>query len=147
MESLVNTKESMFVLAPSMVKELKIMHLIDGYESYKTALGVVMHVLGRIEGLPIQIRETKCNTVFMVVNTNNYDVILGLHFLIKIGIVVDVEKGLIYVRQGLGSNVQVLPFNMVNMLKLMVEQPSHSKKYITQITLTFSHLSLVDKME
>jgi hypothetical protein len=24
-----------------------------------------MHVLGRIEGLPIQIGETKCNMVFM----------------------------------------------------------------------------------
>jgi hypothetical protein len=91
-----------------------------------------MHVLVRIEGLPIQIGETKCNMVFMVVYTNNCDVLLRLHFLIKIGIIVDIERGLIYVRQGLGSNVQVLPFNMVNMLKLVVEQPSHSKKSISQ---------------
>ncbi len=71
------------------------MHLVDGYESYKIALGVVMHVIGRIEVLLIQIGETKCNMVFMVVDTNIYDVLLGLHFLIKINIVVDVERGLI----------------------------------------------------
>jgi len=74
-------------------------------------------------------------------HTNNYDVLLGLHFLFKIGIVVDIERGLIYVKQGLGSNVQVFPLNMVNMLKLVVEQPSHSKKTSSQITLAFSHLN------
>ncbi len=95
MESLVDTRASMFVLATTMVKELGIMHLIVGYEFYKIALSVVMHVLGRIEGLPVQIGKTKCNIVFMVVDTNNYDVLLGLYFLIKIGIVVDVERGLI----------------------------------------------------
>jgi len=33
--------------------------------------------------------------VFMVVDKNNYNVLLGLDFLIKIKVVVDVEKGLI----------------------------------------------------
>ncbi len=33
--------------------------------------------------------------VFMVVDINNYDVLLGLYFLIKIKVVVDIEKGLI----------------------------------------------------
>ncbi len=94
MESLVDTGTSMFVLVATMVRELGIMHLVDGYESYKIALGVVTKVLGRIEGLSIRIGKTKCNMVFMVVDTN-YDVLLGLHFLIKIGIVVDVERGLI----------------------------------------------------
>jgi hypothetical protein len=45
----------MFVLVAIMVRELGIMHLVDGYESYKIALGVVMHVLGRIEGLSMRI--------------------------------------------------------------------------------------------
>jgi hypothetical protein len=35
MENLVDMRESMFVLATPIVKELKIMHLVDGYESYK----------------------------------------------------------------------------------------------------------------
>jgi hypothetical protein len=31
----------------------------------------------------------------MVVDTNNYDIILGLDFLTNIGVVVDIEKGMI----------------------------------------------------
>jgi len=31
----------------------------------------------------------------MVIDINNYDVLLGLDFLIKIKVVVDIEKGLI----------------------------------------------------
>jgi hypothetical protein len=67
-----------------------------------------------IEGLLIQIRETSYSMVFMVIYTYNYNVLLGLDFLIKIGAVVDIERGLIHVYQGPGSNVQVLPLNMVN---------------------------------
>jgi hypothetical protein len=39
--------------------------------------------------------------------------------LIKIGAIVDVEQGLIQVRHGLGTNVEVLPLTMVNMLQRM----------------------------
>jgi hypothetical protein len=56
---------------------------------------------------------------FMVVDTNNYDVLLGLDFLIKNGAIVDVERGLIQVRHGPGTNVEVLPLTMVNMLQRM----------------------------
>jgi hypothetical protein len=56
---------------------------------------------------------------FMVVDTGNYDVLLGLDFLIKIRAIVDVERGLIQVRHGLGTNVEVLPLTMVNMLQRM----------------------------
>jgi hypothetical protein len=59
--------------------------------------------------------------VFMVVDTYNYNVLLGLDFLIKIGAIVDIERDLIHVLQGLGSYVQVLPLNMVNMLQSIVE--------------------------
>jgi hypothetical protein len=38
--------------------------------------------------------------VFLVVDTNNYDLLLGLDFLMKIGIVIDVKKGIIKVRNG-----------------------------------------------
>jgi len=53
----------------------------------------------------------------MVVDTDSYDVLLGLDLLIKIGAIVDVEQGLIQVRRGLGSDVEVLPLTMVNMLQ------------------------------
>jgi hypothetical protein len=33
--------------------------------------------------------------IFLVVDTYNYDLLLGLDFLMKIGIVVDIEKGII----------------------------------------------------
>jgi hypothetical protein len=56
---------------------------------------------------------------YMVEDTNNYDVLLGLNFLIKIGAIMDVEQGLIYVRHGPGANVEVLPLIMVNVLQRM----------------------------
>jgi len=37
---------------------------------------------------------------FMMVDINNYDIFLGVDFLIKMGVVVDVEKGMIHIRQG-----------------------------------------------
>jgi hypothetical protein len=54
---------------------------------------------------------------FMVVDTNSYNVLLGLDFLMKIGAIVDVERGLIQVRRGPGTNVEVLPLTMVNLLQ------------------------------
>jgi hypothetical protein len=54
--------------------------------------------------------------IFLVVDTDNYDLLLGLDFLIKIGEVVDVEKGVIHVRNKPGTKVEVLPLNVVNML-------------------------------
>jgi len=55
----------------------------------------------------------------MVVDTDSYDVLLGLDFLIKIGTIVDVERGLIQVRHGPGVDVEVLPLTMVNMLQTL----------------------------
>jgi hypothetical protein len=56
---------------------------------------------------------------FLVVNTDGYDVLLGLDFLMKIRAVVDVEQGLIQVKHGPGTNVEVLPLTMVNLLQRM----------------------------
>jgi hypothetical protein len=53
---------------------------------------------------------------FIVIDTNSYDILLGLDFLIKIGAIVDVERGLIQVRHGPRANVEVLPLTMVNLL-------------------------------
>jgi hypothetical protein len=54
--------------------------------------------------------------------------LLGLDFLIKIGVVVDVKKGLIQIRQGFDNNIQVLPLTMVNMLHLIMEDNSMTKE-------------------
>jgi hypothetical protein len=49
---------------------------------------------------------------------------LGLDFLNKIGVVVDVENGLIYnlFKKGLNYSVWILPLNMVNMFQLVTDK-------------------------
>jgi hypothetical protein len=64
----------------------------------------------------VPIGETSCRMVFMVVDTNSYDILLGLDFLIKIGVVLDIKQCLIRIKQGPRTNVQIPPLNMVNML-------------------------------
>jgi len=115
-EGLVDTGTSMSVLAAAVVKELGIMHLVTGNESYKTASGVITRALGRVDEIQVKIGGIQCAMTFMVVDMDGYDVLLGLDFLMKIGAVVDVERGLIQVRHGPGTNVEVLPLTVVNLL-------------------------------
>ncbi len=114
-EGLVDTWASMFVMATTVVREMGMMHLIVGSETYKTALRVVTQVLGRID--EVSVGGVQCTMTFMVVDTDNYDVLLGLDFLMKIEAIVDVERGLIQVRKGPGTNMEVLPLTMVNLLQ------------------------------
>jgi hypothetical protein len=58
--------------------------------------------------------------IFLVVDIDNYDVLLRLDFLMKIGATVGVEKGVIHVWNGLGVAVEVLPLNVVNMLQMVI---------------------------
>jgi hypothetical protein len=115
-EGLVDTGASMSVMAAAVVRELGMMHLVSGSKTYKTASGVVTQVMGRIEEVLVKAGGVQCTMTYMVVDTDSYDVLLGLDFLIKIGAVVDVERGLIQVRKGPGTNVEVLPLTMVNLL-------------------------------
>jgi len=118
-EGLVDTGASMFVMAAAVVRELGLMHLVSGSETYKTALGVVSQALGQIDEVLIKVGGVQCTMTFMVVDTDSYDVLLGLDLLIKIGAIVDVERGLIQVRHGPGTKVEVLPLIVVNMLQKM----------------------------
>jgi len=115
-EGLVDTGASMLVLAAAIVRELGMMHLVTGNESYKTASGVITRALGRVDEVQVKIGGIQCAMTFMVVDTDGYDVLLGLDFLMKIGAVVDVERGLIQVWHGPGTNVEVLPLTVVNLL-------------------------------
>jgi hypothetical protein len=56
---------------------------------------------------------------FMVEDTNNYDILLGLYFFTNIGVVVDIKKGMIQIRHGLKNNIHVMLLNMVNMLQIV----------------------------
>jgi hypothetical protein len=60
--------------------------------------------------------------VFLIVDTNNYGVMLGLDFFMKIRAIVDVEKGVIHVRNRPRMVVELLPLIVVNMLHLVIEQ-------------------------
>jgi predicted aspartyl protease len=115
-EGLVDTRASMSVMAAAVVRELGLMHLVSRSETYKTASGAVTQALSRIDEVLIKVGGVQCTMTFMVVDTDSYDVMHGLDLLIKIGAIVDVEQGLIQVRHGPGSNVEVLPLTMVNML-------------------------------
>jgi hypothetical protein len=81
----------MSVMAAAVVRELGMMHLVTRSETYKTASGVVTQALGRIDEVPVKVEGVQCTMTFMVVDTDSYDVLLGLDFLIKIGTIVDVE--------------------------------------------------------
>ncbi len=116
-EGLVDTGASMTVMAVVVVRELGMMHMVTGSETYKTASGVITQALGRIDEVPVKVGGVQCAMTFMVVDTDSYDVLLGLDFLMKIGAIVDVERGLIQVRHGPGANVEVLPLTVVNMMQ------------------------------
>jgi predicted aspartyl protease len=90
-EELVDTGTSMSVMAAAVVQELGLMHLVSGSETYKIASGVVTQALGRIDEVPVKVGSVQCTMTFMVVDTDSYDVLLGLDLLIKIGAIVDVE--------------------------------------------------------
>ncbi len=54
-----------------------------------------------------------------MVDINSYDLFLGLDFFMKIGAIMDVEKGVIHVRNEPKMEVEVLPLNVVNMLQVL----------------------------
>jgi predicted aspartyl protease len=99
-EGPVDTGASMSVMAATVVREMGMMHLVAGSETYKTALGIVTQALGRIDEVSVGVGGVQCTMTIMVVDTDSYDVLLGLDFLMKIGAIVDVERGLIQVRRG-----------------------------------------------
>jgi uncharacterized membrane protein len=76
----------------------------------------ITQTLGRITDIPITIGKVVCQMIFLVLNTYNYDISSGLDFLMKIGTIVDLEKGVIHVWNKPSIIVEVLPFNVVNML-------------------------------
>jgi hypothetical protein len=94
-EGLVDTRAFMSIMVTSVVRELGIMHLVAGHETYKMASSIVMQALGKITEFPVKVGGIMCQMIFLVVDTNNYDLLLGLDFFIKIKTIVDVEKGII----------------------------------------------------
>ncbi len=65
-EGLVDTGASMLVIAASIVRELGIMHLVSGHETYKTTSGTITTALGRLDDIHVQVGNVVCNMVFLV---------------------------------------------------------------------------------
>ncbi len=72
--------------------------------------------MSRVENLCVKVGGTKCFMLFMVLDTYGYTLLMGLDFFMKIGDVVDVEKGLIQIKNSPGLDVQVLPPNTINVV-------------------------------
>ncbi len=66
--------------------------------------------------------------VFLVVDIDNYDLILGLDFLMKIVTIIDVENWVIQVHNRLGMEVKILLLNVVNMLKVLEQSEEEKDK-------------------
>lgn len=100
------TLEHLSVMVVAMVRELGIIHVIVEFEIQKTASRVVTQAMGGIDEVHVKVGGVQCPMTFMVVDIDNYDILLGLDFLIRINVTMDVEHGLIQVRHGPGPNVE-----------------------------------------
>jgi hypothetical protein len=72
--------------------------------------------MSRVENLLVRVGGTKCFMTFMVLNIDGYNLLMGLNFLLKIGAVMDVERGLIQITNSHGLDVQVLSPNTINVV-------------------------------
>jgi hypothetical protein len=140
---MVDIRASMLVMATSVVRELGIMHLVSKHETYKTTSEMVTQAFGRITNILVTMGRVVCQMVFLVVDTNNYDLLLGLDFLMKIGAVVDVENGVIQIRNGPSVVVEVLPFNVVNMLQLVMKTKEEDLYKLDNLSLENLHMKEV----
>jgi predicted aspartyl protease len=141
-EGLVDIGASMFVMVATIVRKLGIVHLVTWSETYKTMSRVVTQAMGRIDEVLVKVGGVQCAMTFMVVDTDSYDILLGLDFLIKIGAIVDVEQGLIQVRHGPRTNVEVLPLTMVNMLQNM-----SLEAMMRDVTVTLENTQITDGVD
>lgn len=94
-KGLVDIDAPMFVVPMWVVKELGSMHLISKTKNYKIAFGTITITLGRNINLPMKVGNFNHNMVFLIAKTNTYDILLDLYLLMKVGAIVDVQKGVI----------------------------------------------------
>jgi len=117
----VDTCVSMSIMATRIVRKLGIMHMVYGTKSYKTMASTIIRTLGKIIDLLVKVGNIQCNMVFLIVDTYSYDILLGLNFLMNFKTIVDVEKGVIEVQNGLRMAVELFPLTTVNMLQLVLK--------------------------
>jgi hypothetical protein len=74
------------------------MHFVTDHETYKIASKTITQAFWRIFDILVIMGKVVCQVVFLVINIDNYDILLGLKFLMKIGM----EKGAIQIYNRLG---------------------------------------------
>jgi hypothetical protein len=121
-EGFVDMGAPMSMMVARIIQKLGIMHLVSDNENYKTTSSTITRTLGRIINLPIKVGNIQCNMVFLIIDIDSYDLLLGLDFLMKIEAIVDVEKGVIQVQNGPKMAIELLPLIVVNMLHPINEQ-------------------------
>ncbi|CAM6028925.1 unnamed protein product [Sphagnum balticum] len=146
-EGLMDTGAFMSVMAISIVQKLGIMHLVSSHETYKMASGIITIALGRLDDMHVRVSNVVCSMVFLVVDIDTYNLLLGLNFLMKIGVVVDVEKSTMQVRHGPGADVEMLPLNVVNIVQYGETQPTSSVEHIKSLDKMFQQLQMEDLLE
>jgi hypothetical protein len=81
-EGLVDTCASMSIMSTTLVRELGIMHLVFKFEAYKTTFRMVNQALGKITDFTVRFGDVQCLMMFMIIDINIYDLLLGLDSLI-----------------------------------------------------------------
>jgi hypothetical protein len=79
------------------VRKLGIMHLVLDHKTYKTTLRTITQALKRIIDILVTTGKVVCQMIFLVVDMDIYNLLLGFDFLMKIGAVINVGKGIIQV--------------------------------------------------
>ncbi|CAM6057379.1 unnamed protein product [Sphagnum tenellum] len=123
------------------------MHLVSGHETYKTTSRIVTITLGRPDDMPVCVSNVVYSMVFLVVDTDTYNLLLGLDFLMKIRAVVDVEKGTIQVRHGHGANVEMLPLNVVNIVQYGETWSTSLVEHIKNLDKMFKQFQMENLLE
>jgi hypothetical protein len=111
------------------------------------ASGIVTTALGRLDDMHVRVDNVVCSMVFLVVDIDTYDLLLGLDFLMKIGVVVNVKKGTIQVRHGPGADVEMLRLNVVNFVHYGETQPTSSVEHIKSLDKMFQQLQMENLLE
>jgi predicted aspartyl protease len=94
-EGLVDIGASMSVMVVNKIRKFGIMHLVLRHETYKTTSRIITTILGRLDDIHVRVGNAVRSMVFLVVDMNTYNLMLGLDFFMKIGAMIDVEKGTI----------------------------------------------------
>jgi len=94
-EGVVDIGASILVMATNKIRKFGIMHLVLGHETYKMTFRTIITILGRLHDIHVRVNNVVCSMVFLVVDMNTYDLMLGLDFLVKVGARNDVKKNTI----------------------------------------------------